>query len=170
MIVTLTGRDISKIAISLGLDTKQILRAIDFYVPIEGEYIPEGLKHIPQTITEKGPAILALKKDDTGACIFLKDDLCMIHEIRPSACVSFPFVFSNESDGIKWGLSAMKKICPGIGQGPIVDENELLEIASSVLEDLEIFREFSEEWNSSSVEHKAEDLIREILKDIRFIV
>ncbi len=170
LLVTLTGRDITKISVSLGISAEHMLRAIDFYVPIDGESIPEGLKHIPQTITENGLSIIALKKNDEGDCIFLKDDLCMIHEIRPGACASFPFVFKKDTDGINWGLSAMKEICPGIGTGPVVNESDLLETAQRVLEDLEIYREFSEEWNSSQGPQIAENLLTIILSDIRFIV
>ena len=170
LLVTLTGRDITKISVALGITAEQMLRAIDFYVPIDGESIPEGLKHIPQTKTENGLTIIALKKNDEGDCIFIKNDLCMIHEIRPGACASFPFVFKKESDGINWGLSAMTEICPGIGTGPVVNELDLLDTAQRVLEDIEIFREFSEEWNSSKGPHIAENLLTEILSDIRFIV
>ncbi len=170
LLVTLTGRDITKISVTLGITAEQMLRAIDFYVPVEGDFIPEGLKHVPQTMTENGLSIIALKKNDEGDCIFLKDDLCMIHEIRPGACASFPFVFEKDTDGINWGLSAMKEICPGIGRGPVVNKSELLETAQHVLEDLEIYRAFSEEWNSANGPHNAENLLTEILSDIRFIV
>ena len=170
LLVTLTGRDIVKIAVTLGLAADQMLRATDFYIQSEENNVPEGLKHIPQAITEEGPAIIALKKSEKGDCIFLKDNLCMIHEIRPGACASFPFVFERSDDSIKWGLSAMKEICPGIGEGPIADEADLLDTATSVLEELEIYREFVEEWNTSDGPHTAEILLSRIISDIRFIV
>jgi Fe-S-cluster containining protein len=170
LLVTLTGRDLVKIAITLGLNAEEMLRAIDFYVQAEGNSIPEGLKHIPQISTEAGLATIALKKNDDGDCIFLKDDLCMIHEIRPGACASFPFVFTRDSAGINWGLSAMKEICPGLGEGPDVKESDLLEIAAGVLEELEIYREFTKDWNVSDHSHSAEKLLTLILSDIRFIV
>jgi Fe-S-cluster containining protein len=168
--VTLTGRDIVKIAISLGLSSNQILRAIDFYIQIEENPLPKGLQHIPQVLTEEGHAIIALKKNEESECIFLKDNLCMIHEIRPGACVSFPFVFERGEDGINWGLSAMRKICPGIGTGPIVREPDLLETATFVLEELDIYREFVNDWNDRSESHTTEKLLSDILSDIRFIV
>jgi Fe-S-cluster containining protein len=170
MLVTLTGRDLVKIAVTLGLNADHMLRTIDFYIQVEGDLVPEGLKHIPQTRTEEGYAIIALKKNEVGACIFLEDDKCMIHAIRPGACASFPFVYERVTDGIDWGLSAKKEICPGIGKGPIVNEEELLETATSVLEELEIYREFTSEWNDTNPPHTAEKLIARIISDIRFIV
>ena len=170
LIVTLTGRDIAKIAISLGLSSEQMLRAVDFYIQDENGSLPIGLKHIPQIVTEEGQAIIALKKNPDGDCIFLKDALCMIHEIRPGACAAYPFVFERKDDGMTWGLSAMKEICPGIGNGPAVRESELLETATMVLEEIEIYREFANDWNTIRESHTALQILSDVLSDIRFIV
>ena len=83
---------------SLGFSVDETLRALDFYVVPGGQEIPEGLKEIPSINTERGPAWVALKKMNGAECVFLKDSLCMIHRIRPSVCVSFPFVFK-DGDG-----------------------------------------------------------------------
>jgi Fe-S-cluster containining protein len=150
----------------LGLRASELIRAVDFYLT-SGITSYEGLRDFPALNTEKGPAFIALKKMENGDCVFLKDNLCMIHTIRPVVCMSFPFVFQDAGDHRKWGLSAMKDICPGLGDGPEVIGSELIDLADTVLEDLIIFREFAEEWNSVKVPD-AKKLIETILSDPRF--
>ena len=50
--------------------------------------------------TEQGTAYVALKKLDDGSCVFLDNNLCLIHPIRPAVCASFPFVFRRDDDEI----------------------------------------------------------------------
>ncbi|MFW9893327.1 MAG: YkgJ family cysteine cluster protein [Candidatus Thorarchaeota archaeon] len=168
ILVTLTGRDLTRISMALGLNTNELIRALDFYIS-DGINSLDGLRDFPALSTEKGPAYIALKKMENGDCIFLKENLCMIHAIRPVVCMSFPFVFQDEEDQRKWGLSAMKHICPGLGSGPKVLESELIKLADTVLEALFVFREFAEEWNKKD-EVSAEKLIDTILSDSRFSV
>jgi len=149
LLVTVTGSDISRLSLFLGLGAGEILRALDFYVIEEGRDIPKGLKHIPRVKTEKGMAVIALKKMENGDCVFLRDNLCMIHVIRPAVCVSFPFVFNRGSEGLTWGLSARKEICPGLGQGPSVRESDLLSTAEKVLDDLKLFKKSVDSWNDN---------------------
>ncbi|MFW9932511.1 MAG: YkgJ family cysteine cluster protein, partial [Candidatus Thorarchaeota archaeon] len=170
MIVTLTGRDISYLAHALGLDAKQMLRVVDFYIQTKAMILPQGLQNIPRIETERGLAIIALKKNPTGECIFLENDLCMVHPARPGVCKSFPFTFREENDEISYGLSAKQSICPGIGQGDEILVNELLILAQEILEDLSIFSEFVSYWNDSEHEHEASMFLEAVLADIRFIV
>ena len=92
----------------------------------------------------------------------------MIHAIRPSSCMSFPFFFEKQNGDLVWGLSAMKGICPGLGKGEEVDQSFLFQTGSMVLEDLEIFREFVEEWNENIEEPTVLEFIEQILTDVRF--
>jgi Fe-S-cluster containining protein len=161
-----TGGDLFRISTILGLVAGELMKALDFYL-VSGVASHEGLRDFPSLNTEKGPAYLALKKMENGGCIFLKDNLCMIHTIRPIVCMSFPFVFQDAGDHRKWGLSAMKDICPGLGTGPEMIGSDLIELADTVLEDLIIFNEFAEEWNLVE-EPTAQKLIETILSDPRF--
>ena len=169
LLVTVTGRDIVRIATGLALDSSEVIRALDFYLS-SGLEFPHGLRDYPTVNTEKGPAYVALKKLENGDCVFLKDNLCMIHMIRPAACMSFPFVFSNNDDSTFWGLSAMKQICPGLGSGPQVRDTELKELAISILEHLDIYNEFAKEWNHEEDNPTATGLVEKILSDPRFTV
>lgn len=166
--MTVTGNDLARISRILGLAAGELIRAVDFYL-VSGMTSHEGLRDFPPLQTEKGPAYIALKKMENGDCVFLKDNLCMIHTIRPVVCMSFPFVFEDAGDHRRWGLSAMKDICPGLGTGPRVIGSDLLDLADTILEDLIIFRRFAEEWNTIE-EPTAHKLIETILSDPRFSV
>lgn len=147
LLVTVTGRDLSRLSVALGLSAKDLLAATEFYVLDKNRPVPEGLRNIPQVNTEQGPAFVALKKQHDGDCIFLKDNLCLIHAVRPGVCAAFPFVFRREGQDMSWGLSAMKGICPGLGLGPEVRDSELIGLGSEILKALSLFREFVQEWN-----------------------
>ncbi|MHA1933805.1 MAG: YkgJ family cysteine cluster protein [Candidatus Thorarchaeota archaeon] len=170
LLVTLTARDAYSLASALGLTAENLLRAVDFYILKEDDESPVGLQQIPQVKTEKGPAYLALRKLEDGSCIFLKDDLCMVHVVRPSVCRSFPFVFRRKSGELTWGLSALKEICPGLGTGKDITKTELIELGGIVLEDLEIYSEFADDWNSADDNLTALGLIEAILSDTRSII
>jgi Fe-S-cluster containining protein len=169
LLVTVTGRDIVRISMGLDLSSNDVIRALDFYL-ISGVESPEGLRDIPSVNTEQGRAYIALKKMENGDCVFLKDNLCLIHIIRPAVCMSFPFVFQSNDLNKTWGLSAKKEICPGLGKGPEVAVSDLRELAITVLEDLALYREFVEEWNRDEEQPTAKRLIEKILSDSRFLV
>jgi len=169
LLVTVTGRDIARLSTGLGLESNDVLKALDFYL-ISNAVLPKGLRDIPSFNTEKGQAYVAIKKMENGECVFLKDNLCMIHLIRPGVCMSFPFVFQSNGDDITWGLSALKDICPGLGSGPEVVIPDLRELAIILLEDLSLFNDFAEEWNTKQEKPTAIRLVETILSDPRFTV
>ncbi|MFW9787645.1 MAG: YkgJ family cysteine cluster protein [Candidatus Thorarchaeota archaeon] len=169
LLVTVTGRDIARISMGLELDSNEVIRALDFYL-VSGNDIPKGLLDIPAVKTEQGPAYIALKKLENGDCIFLKDDLCMIHPIRPAVCMSFPFVFWDKDGEHTWGLSAKKAICPGLGTGPEVEVSELQELAVVVLEELALYEEFVERWNCEEKNPSSKTFIERILSNPTFSV
>ena len=169
LLVTVTGRDIVRISRGLQLNLDEVIKAFDFYL-VSTEDTPEGLRDIPAVNTEQGRAYVALKKLENGDCVFLKDNLCMIHAIRPAVCMSFPFVFWDKGNEHTWGLSAKKEICPGLGDGPEVEVSDLRELAVGVLEDLTLYKNFAEEWNQDQNMPTAKLLVETILSDLRFTV
>lgn len=169
LLVTITARDIARISMGLDLDSNEVIKAFDFYI-VSGLKSPKGLRDIPALNTEHGPAYVALKKMENGDCVFLKDNLCMIHTIRPVVCMSFPFVFWDDGDAKTWGLSAMKEICPGLGNGPEVEISDLRELADVVLEAVILYKDFAEEWNRDEQHPTAQGLVETILSDKRFAV
>jgi len=156
---------------SMGLDlgSSELIRAFDFYL-VSGFDPPVGLRDFPAINTEQGPAYVALKKMENGDCLFLKDNLCMIHTIRPVVCMSFPFVFRDGGEEKTWGLSAVKDICPGLGCGPEVEISDLKELANTILDAVSLYKDFAEEWNSDEENPTAKRLVETILSDQRFVV
>ena len=167
MVVTLTASDILKLAIGLGFTGNELLHALDFYVIEKGKSIPDGFRNIPRIKTERGMAYVALKKLDDSSCVFLKDDLCMIHKIRPMVCSSFPFVFSKQNDTVSWSLHVKRGICPGIGEGNRMTKEELISMSHEPLESLEMYRAIAKIWNESDIAHTAEGFVEFILTKLR---
>jgi len=168
LLVTVTGSDIVKIAAVLGLGPDEMLKALDFYVMSNDQSTPVGLEKFPSVSTEGGLTFVALKKMENGECVFLKEDLCMIHPVRPVVCRSFPFVF-DEADGHRtWGLSAKKEICPGLGTGPQVSEDEIDTLADTILPAIQTYKEFVKEWNENQISPSALEFLKAILSDTRF--
>jgi Fe-S-cluster containining protein len=167
-VITLNGADVVRIAQALRLGAMDMLRVVDFLVLGEGVQRPKGLEGTPAVMTERGPAFLALRKLKTGHCVFLEENLCMIHPARPSVCRSFPFVFRRDLKGTYWGLSAQKEICPGLGVGPEVSESELSVLAAAVLDDMDSYHEFAAEWNQGESHPTAIRLVSAIMSDSRF--
>ncbi len=169
LIVTVTGGDIVRIATSLGLSSEEMTRVLDFYILSEDEEPPVGLSKSIAVKTEQGLAYPALKKMKDGSCIFLKNNLCMIHPERPVVCRSFPFTFSREEDGgISWGLSAMKEICPGLEEDIIVTDEELFQMGNFALEYMLIHKEFVRQWNKEEDNPTVTKLLDRILKQTKF--
>ncbi|RDE12052.1 MAG: hypothetical protein C4K49_10890 [Candidatus Thorarchaeota archaeon] len=170
LLVTVTGKDLNRISQALGLSAGELLRALDFYVLKEDEAVPMGLRDIPRVNTERGAAYVALRKTPNGDCVFLQDNLCLIHAARPSACRAFPFVFQEDKGGLAWGLSAVKEICPGLGRGPQVSASNLYETGNEVLEEISISKEFIDEWNRNAQTPSAISYVEAVLRDGRFSV
>ncbi len=59
---------------------------------------------------------LALVDGDQENCVFLEDGICMIYDVQPQQCRTFPFWPENMKTKAHWNLT--KKTCPGIGCGP----------------------------------------------------
>jgi Fe-S-cluster containining protein len=163
LLVTVTGSDIVNIAAVLGLGPDELLKALDFYIVSDSVSTPVGLERIPSVATEQGLAFIALKKMENGDCIFLKEDLCMIHPVRPLVCRAFPFVFTESKGQRNWGLSAKKEICPGLGIGPRMSKATMDGIAETILPRIREYKEFTKEWNASQDSPKALNLLNTIL-------
>ncbi|MHA2192410.1 MAG: YkgJ family cysteine cluster protein [Candidatus Thorarchaeota archaeon] len=170
LLVTVTGHDIARLSIFLGLSASEMLRALDFYVLPETDDAPIGMRDIPAVHTEHGAAYVAIRKLETNDCIFLSDDLCMIHKARPGVCKSFPFIFHEKNGSTSWGLSAMREICPGLDTGPEITAGDLEDTSMPVLRELSIYRDFASEWNENEVNPTALFFIETMLSDPRFAV
>ena len=74
--------------------------------------------------------LLRLRKPRHSQCHFLRDNGCSIHPAKPTQCRLFPFWPELVKSTRAWDAAA--HACPGIGQGPLVQIGEALEIASEM--------------------------------------
>lgn len=159
----MTGKDIIRLSKGLGLTAEEILRALDFYILGESESLPKGLQEVSRIKTEKGLAIIALRKVNEGDCVFLEDNLCMIHPIRPAVCRSFPFTFRDDGGILTRGFSSMREICPGLGEGDFVDIDDLNALGLEILKELSYYEKFVKKWNEDKESTTALTFIEDVL-------
>ncbi len=67
-----------------------------------------------------------LKEQEDDACIFLKDNRCMIYDARPLQCRTFPFWRENMKSHYRW--KQLRQICSGIDKGKLFHLNEIQQL------------------------------------------
>jgi len=67
---------------------------------------------------------LSLKEKENHDCIFLGREGCVVYEVRPAQCRTYPFWESVLEDEQRWTEEG--NACPGIGQGAIVPSETIL--------------------------------------------
>ncbi|MBI5062629.1 MAG: YkgJ family cysteine cluster protein [Desulfatitalea sp.] len=65
----------------------------------------------------------SIREDDQGCCLFYNQG-CNIYPVRPLQCSTYPFWFSNLRSERRW--RALRRECPGIGQGRLYTREEIL--------------------------------------------
>jgi Fe-S-cluster containining protein len=67
---------------------------------------------------ENAHYVYEMQKDpQTGQCIFLQNNQCIIYSVRPLICRFYPFELSTDSNGV-YVFKATEE-CPAIMSGPI---------------------------------------------------
>ncbi|MFC1677850.1 YkgJ family cysteine cluster protein [Planctomycetota bacterium] len=93
----------------------------------EIEFIAEALDMAIGQVREKylkryGLRTSIIEHPDTKDCIFLKkiqgQKKCIIYDVRPNQCRTWPFWASNLTNPNAWNKAAQH--CPGINRGPLV--------------------------------------------------
>lgn len=74
--------------------------------------------------------LLRLRKPRHRQCPFLLPEGCAIHPAKPTQCRLFPFW--PELVGSRRAWSRTARLCPGIGQGPLIQIGTALETASEM--------------------------------------
>ena len=177
-LVNLTYSDILRIKNGLNLTLEELLQVIGFYV-FETELTEEALKKlvIPPIATEKGLSFIGLLKKSTGACYFYneKEKKCLIYELRPNFCKSFPFSFKillNAIDKSKAKIIMFltekgKVYCPGIGvDAPLINEDEWIILGKKIIEDLNNNSILVEKWNDAVKKGEIKQSVRNFLLNI----
>lgn len=67
------------------------------------------------------------RKPPDRQCPFLESDGCSIHPAKPTQCRTFPFWPELVEDRAAWRRAG--QFCPGIGQGPLIQIGQAMEIA-----------------------------------------
>ena len=68
-----------------------------------------------------------LRKPRDKQCPFLEESGCGIHPAKPTQCRTFPFWPEHVEEVDAW--NDLKKYCPGIGKGELIQIGDALEIA-----------------------------------------
>ncbi len=74
--------------------------------------------------------LLRFRKPRGRQCPFLLEDGCSIHPAKPTQCRLFPFWPELVSSRRAWRQTG--RLCPGIGQGPLIQIGTALETASEM--------------------------------------
>jgi Fe-S-cluster containining protein len=105
-------------------DTKDRVRRI-LLLEVEAKSISQKTRRIVEDFAEKldgfEPYIYMMRKAKNGKCVFLKDDLCTIYQIRPVICRFYPFELK-EDEHCKH-VFAYTRECPAIGKGPYLERS-----------------------------------------------
>ena len=74
--------------------------------------------------------LLRLRKPRGSQCHFLREGGCGIHPVNPVQCRLFPFWPELVESRREWQKTG--KMCPGIGQGPLIQIGDAKERASEM--------------------------------------
>ncbi|MBO46620.1 MAG: zinc/iron-chelating domain-containing protein [Planctomycetes bacterium] len=61
---------------------------------------------------------------EDGACVFLQDGLCRVHEAKPIQCGTWPFWEENLSSPQAWE-DEVASFSPGAGKGPLISAEQI---------------------------------------------
>jgi len=159
--VNLTFLDILRIKNGLNLDINKVLDIIGFYIfdkPLTNEDKKRMI--ITPMETERGLAFIGLLKNSLGGCYFYdsKNKKCLIYELRPMFCQTFPFSFrllDEKKDETNSKIDIFytekgKHYCPGISnEAPFIDNDYWIKIGRKTLKALKQNYKVIKEWNES---------------------
>ncbi len=150
--ITLTHKDIYRLYLKFN-DISEVMSKISLILdPIEHTLV------MPTVRLYDHNNIVSLKKDNSGKCIFLNsNNTCNIYEYRPLVCRSFPFTFSKENSWLRWGFSFKYSICEGIGKGDEISDDDLINLGTIVLSEINDFYSFVRDWNLLVFSKKVRD-------------
>lgn len=106
-----------KCAICCG-DTKEKVRSI-LLLKKEAERIAKktlkDIEEFAEKVEDTQLYVYQMRKTAEGKCVFLKDGLCSIYQIRPLICKFYPFQLNNKNGRFEFAYTTE---CPNIGKGP----------------------------------------------------
>jgi Fe-S-cluster containining protein len=179
-LVNVTHLDMLRIVKGLKLSLEESLEIFGFYVYTEALNNNILKKMVISPIeTEKGLAFIGLMKKNKDECYFYdgKNEKCLIYNLRPMFCRSFPFSFipsrdkdnSNEKKIEIVYTEKAKEYCPGIGNdAPLIVMDYWIKLANKTISELKDNYIFNKNWNNSvknkEIPPSAKNYIRRIFK------
>ncbi|HEY0087565.1 MAG TPA: YkgJ family cysteine cluster protein, partial [Candidatus Lokiarchaeia archaeon] len=162
------------------LNKEELSEILGFYIVEDKifEELKDKLVVSPLT-TDKGLTYIGLLKKSNGQCYFYddKNKKCLIYNLRPMFCRTFPFTFQILIDKedktrakIKMDYTEKgKQYCPGIGpDAPLINEDEWIVIGKQTIEEMHYNHIIIEKWNEAvrkkKITPKAENFLFNILK------
>jgi len=107
------------------------------FVYLTGEDLLRAARYLRMTPAEfekryvyRTRRLLRLRKPRNRQCPFLLEGGCGIHPAKPTQCRLFPFWPELVGSRRAWARAA--RLCPGIGQGPLIQIGTALETASEM--------------------------------------
>jgi len=99
--------------------------------PKDIESIADMLKISVEQFLQKycrsvGNSISLIERHDNKNCIFLRDNCCLIYDVRPAQCRKWPFWLSSLITNSTWQQAAEK--CPGVNNGRLYSFEEIEKI------------------------------------------
>lgn len=176
-LVSLTYLDILRIKKGLKLSLEETIDILGFYTFNKIISLEEEKRMAISPIeTEQGLAFIGLLKNKVGKCYFYDSDnkKCLIYNLRPVFCQTFPFSFgflkekSKENNTIDIFFTEKgKEYCPGISKdSPVIDRNYWLELGDRVLEEIKKNHFLIEKWNNSVKEKKITPTVKKFILSI----
>jgi hypothetical protein len=119
-------------------DTKNRVRSI-LLLRIEAERISQKTLKSVDNFAEKiegfEPYVYRMKKTKNRKCIFLKNKLCSIYQIRPLICMFYPFEFKEVRSNRY--IFAYTDECQAIGNGPKLKRGYFERLFKKIMETME---------------------------------
>jgi len=141
--VALTHKDVIRIDSYI---ENNVFDYLIFIPELQGSAIVKG---------DKYSGVMTLKREN-GECVFLKDNKCQIHPVRPIACRMYPCnpIFTEYKNGTK--LVIKNNECPGIGKG---DEFDIKSLAVQWRNERLEYEKIINKWNGNLI-----DFVKDIIK------
>lgn len=93
------------------------------------EHLSTSSYAILETCVFPYESAFSIRERTDGSCLFYETG-CRIYPVRPLQCRTFPFWFNNMRSEKKWEQTCRQ--CPGIGQGPVYNKEQILSILNKM--------------------------------------
>lgn len=101
-------------------------------VPRMASYLDLSTDEFRRRFCVEGSDGLRLANAPDKPCLYLREDGCSIHEVKPLQCRTFPFWPEHVRNKRSW--KRLSQFCPGIGVGEILPKEHVREQAQECSE------------------------------------